>query len=110
MNSGCMCMTLSQTCGTVLFCLVTSKSTITLGKRPLCYKFAVWSVAQQQNSWCGVQGNAADAQGFLIRLLQIGFATGSLVAAGILLLQVRVTLEPSKSPLYHKAVPNVLIT
>ena len=35
-----------------------------------------------------MQGNAADAQGFLIRLLQIGFAAGSLVALGILLLQV----------------------
>ena len=35
-----------------------------------------------------VQGNAADAQGVLIRLLQIGFATGSVVALGILLLQV----------------------
>ena len=35
-----------------------------------------------------VQGNAAAAQGVLIRLLQIGFATGSIVALGILLLQV----------------------
>lgn len=35
-----------------------------------------------------VQGNAAAAQGVLIRLLQIGFATGSVVALGILLLQV----------------------
>ena len=35
-----------------------------------------------------LQGNAVDAQGVLIRLLQIGFATGSVVALGILLLQV----------------------
>ncbi|KAL3162098.1 hypothetical protein ABBQ38_009164 [Trebouxia sp. C0009 RCD-2024] len=33
------------------------------------------------------KGNAAAAQGVLIRLLQMGFATGSLVALGILLLQ-----------------------
>ena len=68
-------------------------------------------VSQQPDGWCGVQGNAADAQGFLIRLLQIGFATGSLVAAGILLLQVCLAFsKPSKSPLHHKALPNVLIT
>lgn len=36
-----------------------------------------------------MQGNAAAAQGVLIRLLQIGFATGSVVALGILLLQVQ---------------------
>ena len=35
-----------------------------------------------------VQGNAVDAQGVLIRLLQIGFATGSLVSLALLLLQV----------------------
>ncbi len=35
-----------------------------------------------------VQGNAVDAQGVLIRLMQIGFATGSLVSLALLLLQV----------------------
>ena len=35
-----------------------------------------------------VQGNPVDAQGVLIRLMQIGFATGTLVSLAILLLQV----------------------
>ncbi|DBA86461.1 hypothetical protein WJX79_010137 [Trebouxia sp. C0005] len=35
------------------------------------------------------KGNAVDAQGVLIRLLQIGFATGSLVSLALLLLQGR---------------------
>lgn len=39
-----------------------------------------------------LQGNAVAAQGVLIRLLQIGFATGSLVSLGILLLQVQILL------------------
>ena len=56
-----------------------------------------------------VQGNAAAAQGVLIRLLQIGFATGSLVALGILLLQVLTSnsmfqslLLPSAAAILHK--------
>ena len=38
-----------------------------------------------------LQGNAADAKGFLYRLMWIGFATGSLVSLAIALSQVSTT-------------------
>lgn len=59
----------------------------------------VWLAAL--HIWCVAQGAAAEAQGFLIRLLQIGFAAGSLVAIAILLLQVGRSCYMCSSVVYH---------
>ena len=73
--------------------LFSSTCTVQSDKILLAYTYKIcWLSEQVLQSMVTpeavVQGNAAAAQGVLIRLLQIGFATGSIVALGILLLQV----------------------